>query len=246
MVCSDLTWVLGIARLPDGPTRGPIFREHGPQGHHQGCGIKELVSPTTSVIQNNPPLYEEHSLWEALPVVSRKWKFPTALVLRVTMYQRLTMARLLALAEGRAKISASCTAQRKRRLWRLHVGPVFINQFIHIGCPATFGWNQRCFWAWCLEAGHFWRGQPLFKKKMGEQQKVLLFFPMGPSFISPPPTPAPPLGRWDLVGPEVDGDLTCALPRRFWAPASSHVAAAHSKNGGVLPKRATPRAFLEP
>ena len=33
----------------------------------------------TSVMQGNPPLYEENSLWEALSVVSQKWSFPTAL-----------------------------------------------------------------------------------------------------------------------------------------------------------------------
>ena len=34
----------------------------------------------TSLIQGNPPLYEEDSLWEALSVVSQKWiPFPTAL-----------------------------------------------------------------------------------------------------------------------------------------------------------------------
>ena len=32
------------------------------------------------MIQGNPPLYEENSLWEALSVVSQKWSFPTALV----------------------------------------------------------------------------------------------------------------------------------------------------------------------
>ena len=43
----------------------------------QGCGIKGFLP--TSVIQGNPPLYEENSLWEALSVVSQKWSFPTAL-----------------------------------------------------------------------------------------------------------------------------------------------------------------------
>ena len=33
-----------------------------------------------SVIQGNPPLYEENGLWEALSVVSQKWSFPTALL----------------------------------------------------------------------------------------------------------------------------------------------------------------------
>ena len=40
-------------------------------------GIKRFLP--TSVIQANPPLYEENSLWEALSVVSQKWSFPTAL-----------------------------------------------------------------------------------------------------------------------------------------------------------------------
>ena len=30
-------------------------------------------------MQGNPPIYEEHSLWEALSVVSQTWSFPTAL-----------------------------------------------------------------------------------------------------------------------------------------------------------------------
>ena len=38
------------------------------------------VSPTTSVIQGNPPLYEQNRVWEALSVVSQKWSFPTALL----------------------------------------------------------------------------------------------------------------------------------------------------------------------
>ena len=43
----------------------------------QGCGIKV----PTSVIQGNPPLYDQNSLWESLSVVSQKWiPFPTALV----------------------------------------------------------------------------------------------------------------------------------------------------------------------
>ena len=46
------------------------------------AGLWEGVSPTTSV-QGNPPLYEEHSLWEALSVVSQKWSFPTAVCLCV-------------------------------------------------------------------------------------------------------------------------------------------------------------------
>ena len=45
----------------------------------QGCGIKGFLP--TSVIQGNPPLYEETSLGEALSVVSQKWSFPTALPL---------------------------------------------------------------------------------------------------------------------------------------------------------------------
>ena len=45
----------------------------------QGCGIKGLLP--TSVIQGNPPSYEQNSRWEALSVVSQKWiPFPTALV----------------------------------------------------------------------------------------------------------------------------------------------------------------------
>ena len=48
----------------------------------QGCGIKGFLP--TSVIQENPPLYEENSLWEALSVVSQKGiPFPTALVRHV-------------------------------------------------------------------------------------------------------------------------------------------------------------------
>ena len=44
----------------------------------QGCGIKGFFP--TSVIQGNPPLYERHSVWEALSVVSQKLiPFPTAL-----------------------------------------------------------------------------------------------------------------------------------------------------------------------
>ena len=48
-------------------------------GFDQGCGIKGFLP--TSVIQGNPPSYEQNSLWEALSVVSQKWSFPTALVL---------------------------------------------------------------------------------------------------------------------------------------------------------------------
>ena len=48
----------------------------------QGCGIKGFLP--TSVIQGNPPLYEENSVWEALSVVSQKWiPFPTALIVCV-------------------------------------------------------------------------------------------------------------------------------------------------------------------
>ena len=49
----------------------------GANEQSQGCGIKGFLP--TSVIQGNPPLYEENSLWEALSVVSQKWPFPTAL-----------------------------------------------------------------------------------------------------------------------------------------------------------------------
>ena len=31
------------------------------------------------MIQGNPPLYQQNSLWEALSVISQKWSFPTAL-----------------------------------------------------------------------------------------------------------------------------------------------------------------------
>ena len=52
-----------------------------PNGSVQGCGIKGFLP--TSVIQENPPLYET-SLWEGLSVVSQKWiPFPTALGLSV-------------------------------------------------------------------------------------------------------------------------------------------------------------------
>ena len=40
----------------------------------QGCGIKGLLP--TSVIQGNPPLYEENSLWEALSVYHRSGHSP--------------------------------------------------------------------------------------------------------------------------------------------------------------------------
>ena len=46
-----------------------------PNKENQGCGIKGFLP--TSVIQGNPPLYEENSRWEALSVVSQKWSFPT-------------------------------------------------------------------------------------------------------------------------------------------------------------------------
>ena len=50
----------------------------------QGCGIKGFLP--ASVIQGNPPLYEENSLWETLSVVSQKWSFPTALLLKVAIF----------------------------------------------------------------------------------------------------------------------------------------------------------------
>ena len=46
-------------------------------GFKAGLWIKGCLP--TSVIQENPPLYQQHSLWEALSVVSQKWPFPTAL-----------------------------------------------------------------------------------------------------------------------------------------------------------------------
>ena len=53
----------------------------------QGCGIKGFLP--TSVIQGNPALYEDNSLWEALSVVSQKWSFPTALLSSVSKIQSL-------------------------------------------------------------------------------------------------------------------------------------------------------------
>ena len=48
----------------------------------QGCGIKGFLP--TSVIQGNPPVYQQNSRWEALSVVSQKWiPFPPALLLSV-------------------------------------------------------------------------------------------------------------------------------------------------------------------
>ena len=46
-------------------------------GLGQARGIKGFLP--TSVIQGNPPLYEQNRPWESLSVVSQKWSFPTAL-----------------------------------------------------------------------------------------------------------------------------------------------------------------------
>ena len=58
----------------------------------QGCGIKGFLP--TSVIQGNPPVYEENSLWEALSVVSQKWSFPAALLLATFFGSRMSRMRV--------------------------------------------------------------------------------------------------------------------------------------------------------
>ena len=63
-----------------------------------GCEIKGFLP--TSVIQGNPPLYEENSLWEALSVVSQKWPFPTALVSGVDRWELETLEFAVSEAGG--------------------------------------------------------------------------------------------------------------------------------------------------
>ena len=67
------------------------------------CGIKGFLP--TSVIQGNPPLYEENSVWEAVSVVSQKWSFPTALPPGV-WYARNPKNRLEVRLRGRARARA--------------------------------------------------------------------------------------------------------------------------------------------
>ena len=57
---------------------GALYLQELPIGSMQIFVGSLGVSPTTSVIQGNPP-YEKGSLWEALFVVSQKGSFPTAL-----------------------------------------------------------------------------------------------------------------------------------------------------------------------